>query len=474
MTGPNAGALGFLLHKHPDRVQLFESSVGQATVWYPESSAERSTAALLLEVDPIGMVRGKGGLSLADYVTDRPYAASSLLSVALGRVFGTALAGRCEQRPELAAAAHPLQIRLPALPVRAAARGDRLRGAELARRVFEPLGWQVEASTTPLGPDESWGLAPYVDLTLTGTLRLADALSHIYVLLPVLDDSKHYWVGPDEVDKLIRRGSGWLASHPERGLITQRYLGRGSYVRDALARLAELDDQPADEPAADAPDPVAMEVGETTSAPNEPSAPPLRDQRLAAVLEVLRERGARRVVDLGCGEGLYLKAMLADPHFTEVVGADVSPRELARAEKRLGLDRMAERQRAKLTLRQTSVLYRDQALVGYDAVLLVEVIEHIEPDRLGSLASSVFGGASPQTVICTTPNREYNVRYEGLGSRLRHPDHRFEWTRAEFEAWATEVASQYGYRVEFRPVGPVDAEVGPPTQLALFSKEVAA
>ena len=470
MTGPNAGALGFLLHKHPDRVQQFTSSVGQATVWYPESSDERSTAALLLEVDPIGMVRGRPGLGLADYVTDRPYAASSLLSVAIGRVFGTALAGRCDRYPELAAAGHPFEIGLPAVPVRAA-RGDRLRGARLASCLFEPLGWQVECAEAEPGPDDAWGPAPYLDLKLTGTLRLADALSHVYVLLPVLDDAKHYWVGPDEVDKLIRRGSGWLAGHPNRDLITRRYLGRHSYVRDALARLAALDDRPAESERAETEPPeTAADPGPSGDRDARPAAKPrLRDQRRAPVLGVLHEIGAHRVIDLGCGEGFYLTALLADPQFTEVVGVDVAPRELDRAGKNLGLARMPERQRGKLTLRQSSVLYRDETLAGYDALLLVEVIEHIEPDRLESVAANIFAGARPQHVVLTTPNREYNVRYGDLGAGLRHRDHRFEWTRAEFVNWAGAVAAEYGYRVEHRPVGEVDTEFGAPTQLALFS-----
>ena len=87
------------------------------------------------------------------------------------------------------------------------------------------------------------GRLRYVDLGLTGTVRLADALNHLYVLLPVLDDAKHYWVTSDEIDKLVRAGSGWLAAHPEKALITRRYLAhRRELTADALARLADADD----------------------------------------------------------------------------------------------------------------------------------------------------------------------------------------------------------------------------------------
>ncbi|HMQ66023.1 MAG TPA: 3' terminal RNA ribose 2'-O-methyltransferase Hen1 [Arachnia sp.] len=456
MTGPEATGLGYLLHKHPDRVQSFSLTVGEATVFYPESSPERVTAALLLEVDPISMVRRRlktrEGLSLTDYVTDRPYAASSMFAVAMGRVFTTALNGRCDSHPELAAAALPLELRVPAVPTRG--------GAALVRALFEPLGWRVQTTTAPFGPDGAWGDAPYVDLTLTGTVRLADALSQLYVLLPVLDNAKHYWVSSDEVDKLVRRGEGWLAEHPERELIVRRYLrARRSFVEDATARLNALEEVVGFE---DADDDAAEEAAEE-------SWTPLRVHRLEAVMAAVREVGARRIVDLGCGEGYYLRALIEEPTVTEVVGIDVSPRVLEYAERKLNLDRRPDRQRDKLTLRQSSVTYRDDAIAGFDAVLLIEVIEHLEPDRIASLEASVFGAARPKHVILTTPNREYNSRYELADGQWRHPDHRFEWTRAELEAWATRVADAHGYRVAFRTVGDVDPELGAATQLALFT-----
>jgi len=463
-NGPDAQGLGFLLHKHPDRVQQFSLAVGNATVCYPVSQPDRCTAALLLEVDPVGLVRrrarGGDGLSLVDYVTDRPYAASSMLAVALGRVFNTALNGRCDARPELAATPLPLELRLPAVPVRPTAG---VGGEALLERLFGPLGWHVAATGTDLRPGGGWGPAPYLDLTLTGTLRVADALSHLYVLLPVLDAAKHYWVSSDEVDKLIRRGEGWLAGHPDRDLIVHRYLAaRRTFVEDATARLVALEEQP-DDSAADQPEPDADDVPDPG-----PGPVPLRVLRQQAVLDLVREVGAHRVVDLGCGEGHYLRALLAEPSVTELVGVDVSARALERAAQRLGLERLSDHQRARVSLRQSSVTYRDDALAGYDAVLLVEVVEHLEPDRLASLEANVFGAARPSQVVLTTPNAEYNVRYD-LAGGLRHPDHRFEWTREGFATWCEAVAGRHGYRVRYRDVGEPDPELGPPTQLALFS-----
>ncbi len=461
-TRAPATDLGFLLHKHPGKVQPFEVSVGTAHVFYPEATDERCTAALLLEVDPIDLVRGRNkapqgeGFSLGQFVNDRPYAASSMLAVALSRVFKTAMAGRCDLRPELVTEALPLEIHVPVLPCRG--------GAALAERLFAPLGWTVDATAIPL--DETfpqWGESRYVDLRLTGDRTLAAALNHVYVLLPVLDDAKHYWVSPDEVDKLIRAGDGWLAAHPDRDLITRRYLRhKGSLYRSAVARLAEVDD--VEEEAIDNATDAAIVVSE----PDRPM--PLAEQRRGAVIAALASCGARRVADLGCGEGALLAELLTDKSYVELIGTDVSMRALQIAADKLHLERMTDKQRDRITLFQSSLTYRDTRLADLDAAVLVEVIEHLDPPRLAALERAVFGEAKPETVIVTTPNIEYNVRFETLAhGAFRHKDHRFEWTRAEFAQWADRVAGERGYTVRYLPVGTDDPELGPPTQLAIFT-----
>ena len=462
-THQPATDLGFLLHKHPDRAQRFDVASGVAHVVYPEVSEQRCTAALLLEVDPIGLVRDKQGsaaegFSLGQYVNDRPYAASSLLAVALGRVFGSAMKGRCATRPELAETAIALEIHIPVLPCRG--------GIRLAERLFVPLGWSVAAESIPLDPAfPEWGQSPYIDLRLTGTLRLADALSQLYVLLPVLDDAKHYWVSPDEVDKLIRAGGAWLATHPDKELITTRYLAhRKRFTVEALERLAELDDRPVEDEAEETTDPAEHDVADER-------VPRLAVQRRTAILAELRAAGASRVADVGCGGGQLLGMLLADKAFTEIIGVDVAPVSLQVAERRLRLDRRGDRERARIRLLQGSVTYADSRLAGLDAIVLSEVIEHVDPPRLPALQAAVFGAARPTTVIVTTPNVEYNVRWETLpAGQVRHPDHRFEWTRAEFAAWTDEVCTAHGYTARILPVGLDDVEVGAPTQLAVFTK----
>ncbi|WP_349428897.1 3' terminal RNA ribose 2'-O-methyltransferase Hen1 [Microbacterium sp. LWS13-1.2] len=443
-SGVDATALGFLLHKHPAKVQTFSAPVGDIHVFYPEATAERCTIVVLLEVDPVGLVRSKrfrgDAGALGHYVNERPYVPSSMVAVALGTVFRTAMTGRSDTYPGLAASRLPLRIEIPAVST---------RGGEddLVRRVFEPCGWTVTENRVPLDPAfPEWGDSRYSAVTLTGMVRLAEALRQLYVLLPVLDDAKHYWVGDDEIAKLERAGEGWLAEHPERDLITRRYL---VHQRSLLAQ-----------------------AGEDVSAPGET---PLRVLRADAVLAALQDAGAHRVIDMGCGPGALLSRLAKDRSFTRIVGVDVSARSLDQAARVLRLDAASDADRDRIDLVHGSVVYRDDRLRGYDAMILMEVIEHVDPSRLAALQDAVFAGAAPASVIVTTPNADYNSLYPTLASGdFRHSDHRFEWSRNQFRAWANDVASRYGYGVEFRPVGVEDAALGAPTQLALFRREAAA
>jgi 3' terminal RNA ribose 2'-O-methyltransferase Hen1 len=349
----------------------------------------------------------------------------------------------------------PLEATLAVLPCRG--------GERLLRRLFEPLGYAVAAQSFPL--DErfpAWGPSPYYRLGLQATVRVQDLIRHLYTLIPVLDDQKHYWVGDDEVEKLLRHGEGWLGGHPERQLITDRYLKhRRRLVDAALARLSD-EDTPDPDAAAEAHAVEEAVVEERIS---------LYRLRHEAVLAALKELGARRVLDLGCGEGKLLQALLADRSFTAITGMDVSQRALEIARERLDLDRLPAQQRERLQLLQGSLTYRDRRLAGYDAATVVEVIEHLDLPRLAAFERVLFDSARPAAVIITTPNVEYNVRFPTLpAGRLRHQDHRFEWTRAQFAEWAQGAAVRHGYDVRFAPLGPADPALGAPSQVAVFRR----
>ena len=473
---PLATDLGYVLHKNPAALRSVDVGFGVAHAFYPEAGPQRCTVALLVEVDPVALARRQGaglpaaeagGFPLARYVNDRPYAASSFLSVALRRVFGTALRGTCEARPELPGQLFELTAELPVLPCRG--------GEALLRELFEPLGYQVSAAPIALDPHfPDWGDSPYFSVRLSGACRVQDLLGHLYVLLPVLDDGKHYWITADEIGKLTGPAAEWLAGHPQRDVIIRRYLKhQPALASQALAQLADDGtvpadgDQPADGDTAGI-DTAGIDTGAGAARAR------LRDLRADAVLAELAAAGARRVLDLGCGDGRLLARLLADPRFEAITGVDVSAAALGRAARRLHLDELAPRQRDRVQLRHGSLCYADKRLAGYDAAVLMEVIEHVDPGRLGAVTHAVLGVAAPGTVLVTTPNADYNARYPGLapGAR-RHPDHRFEWGQAEFRAWAAAAAARYGYRARFANVGPEDPgdpAAGPPTQLAVLTR----
>lgn len=449
--GENAEGLSYLLHKNPARPQSIELNYGRAHIFYPEAEEGRYTAALLLDINPVDLARGSkdGQDGLFDYVNDRPYAASSFLSTAISNVYGTAMSGRCVKMPELALTKLPLTAGISTLPCAG--------GEELLAKLFEPLGYAVTAENIPLDPAfPEWGKSRYYKVSLSAEIRLADLLTHLYLLIPVLDSAKHYWIGEDEIAKLLKHGEGWLQNHPMKEFITSRYLKRRKHlVGKALAQLNEdAADERADEEKAD----EKIDVERLS----------LNQKRLGSVVAALKNSGAKRILDLGCGEGHLLSLLLKENSFTEIAGMDVSSAALEHAANRLHLDRLSERQRERLKLFQGSVLYKDKRLVGYDACAVVEVIEHLDEARISVFERAVFGYATPRVIALTTPNKEYNENY-ALES-LRHSDHRFEWTRAEFRLWAERAAVEYGYSVSFSDIGDIDPSLGSPTQMAVFVK----
>ncbi|MEM7396879.1 MAG: 3' terminal RNA ribose 2'-O-methyltransferase Hen1, partial [Verrucomicrobiota bacterium] len=325
--------LGFLLHKNPERIRSVELSFGEAHVFYPEANEDRCTAALLLRINPIDLVRARRGRTktLDQYVNDRPYAASSHMSSAIAKVYGTALSGRCKDKPELVERPLPLEVKISVLPYRG--------GEHVLRNLFEPLGYTVEAEGMELDPTfPDWGPSPYAVARLAADVTVKDLLTHLYVLIPVLDNEKHYWVAEDEIEKLLRKGESWLADHPHQELIVNRYLRhRRRYTEAALARMNPEEGDP-DETTAQQ-DTAEAVVEERIS---------LNQQRIDAVTGVVHQFEPASLIDLGCGEGRYLKAFLQQASLRRIVGMDVSWRVLEIARERMKFDRMPERQQERI------------------------------------------------------------------------------------------------------------------------------
>lgn len=454
-THQPASDLSYLLHKHPGKVQEFEFSTGVAHVFYPEVSEQKCTICLLLDIDPVGLVRRSSGprgndFALEQYVNDRPYVASSFMSSAIVKAFSTAMNGRCKEKPELVSVPVPFEVEIAAIPVRG--------GEAVVKELFEPLGYQIELQRHPVDPHfPEWGESRYFTLRLKNTVTAQQLLSHLYILIPVCDNDKHYWIGESEAEKLLEKGQDWLPSHPAREFITMRYLKhQRSLANQVMEVLLKDEATPGEEEEEEKPMPEQKKR--------------VHDLRLQTVRDELKQANAKTVVDLGCGEGKLLKLLLEEKQFEKILGMDVSYRSLEIAKDKLKLDKIPAHQRQRIELIQGSLTYRDKRIEGFDAAALVEVIEHLDEPRLAALEKVVFKYAKPIDVVVTTPNAEYNKKFEGLtAGQMRHSDHRFEWTRAEFQQWGNRIAEEYNYDIVYKPVGEEDPEVGALTQMALFT-----
>lgn len=456
----NANELGYLFNKHPNRPQGYNLPFGKAYVFYPVCTENECSISLMLDIDPISLVRRKskntGIMPLEQYVNDRPYVCSSFMSVAISSIYGQTINGKCKLRPDLIDKVFNAEVNLSALPCRG--------GEKILKRLFEPLGYKIDYTQYPLDDKfEDWGMSTYFKVILKHSITIRELLTHLYVLIPVLDNQKHYYVDKAEIDKLLKKGKGWLEFHPEKEFITRRYLKyKTSYAIEALKRLIELN-------------PSEIVVDDNEENEREISIErklKLNDQRYGSVLSILKAENAKTVIDLGCGDGKFLKTIMGESQFSKITGMDVSIHSLEIAKERLKLDDLPKIKREKIELFQGSLLYRDKRIGGYDAVTVIEVIEHLDRPRLKAFERVVFEFCEARIIIISTPNREYNILWEDFDeNKLRHNDHRFEWTRDEFQTWAKKLSSMYGYSVRFVSIGPINPEYGSPTQAAVFTRE---
>ena len=456
----DAQLLGYLLHKHPDNYQTKALNFGTAHMFYTDNTATYCTFNLVLEINSVALSRNahknnfKASFKLADYVNDRPYVASSFLTTAISKVLRSTMNGICNEKPELVQKQWPLTITINAVKSK--------KGVSEIHRFFEPLGYQVETETQLLDPQfEAWGMSPYFKLTLRGNKTLNEVLTHLYVLLPVLDNNKHYFVNQDEVNKLLDKGGDWLKDHPAKTIITNKYLQhRKSYTRLAFEQLMQKNNDPENETKQEAETAIEQKI-------------PIHDVRLNTVAETLKNLNISTVADLGCGDGKLIRRLMKHAQFTKIIGMDASFQSIEMAKRRLKLEQLPVRLQEKLTLIQGALTYRDARIEGVDAVALVEVIEHLDEHRLEALEQVIFECIQPKYAVLTTPNSEYNQLFESLPNGVfRHSDHRFEWTREEFEAWGNAIAKQFNYTAKYQQLGEVHETYGGLSQMVVFEKQI--
>lgn len=443
-THTPATDLGFLLHKHPDKLHAIELTAGTAYVFYTENNEQRCTACLLIDINPVELVRGNKRAFLQEhYVNDKPYTSNSFLCSALTKAYGSALNGNCQNRPELTDRPLPLKAVIYSLKVDC--------DKSYLNKLFEPLGFTVSYEILPLDSHfPEWGESKIVNLTLEAQTPLKMLLSQLYVIILALDNDRHYWITRSDIDTLFKRGEQWLDCHPEKDWITKRYLKNlHTLTSEALLRLTSEER------------PLRDHAEKNLS---------LHQQRLYTVCELLKASGAESVLDIGCGEGKLLKLLLKEAQFKKIAGMDVSFGELQRAKENLHLHEASPMMRERIQLFQSSITYKDNRIKDYDALALVEVIEHIDEERLPAMEKVLFGFANPRTVVLSTPNAEYNVMYKDTES-FRHADHRFEWTRQQFADWCNKVGRDYKYDVAIYSIGQEENQIGAPSQAAVFNKK---
>jgi 3' terminal RNA ribose 2'-O-methyltransferase Hen1 len=442
-------------------------SFGEGYVYFQENPQGDNSLSLLVDVDPLATVQGRGQLSHMDglYVNDRAYVPSSLLTSALTKAFGTALSGRCKERPELASTPIDWTVSVPVVT------SD--WRTEILWSLFGPLGYEVRMAHVEREGHRSSHPDVASDLTgvkLCTTATMREVLSHLVVLIQVLDQDNHRWLDEQDLDPFMRRVEGWLPEHPygmfilKRALKHQKHLIKAVIAKfpaivDSQARISSINSEMWD----------ASQLEEYADQPLS-----LNRQRFAVVQELIERLQPRSLVDLGCGDGSFIgflaNGALLHP-MERIIGMDVSASELARAKTRMEHLSSLPGRRTPVEWLLGSLLYRDPRIKGLDMAILIEVIEHIDPWRLPALERQVFGEGGYASIVVTTPNREFNLIY-GLSEEhsLRHRDHRFEWTRQEFQEWVQKIASQYGYEWQIQGIGTVSLDHGSPSQMVLFQK----
>jgi 3' terminal RNA ribose 2'-O-methyltransferase Hen1 len=461
--GENATDIGYVLRKRPGRLLRFDrnkNTIGVLMYW-PRVEDDLCQFAMQLDIDPLDMSPRRPGAiaasNLFDYVNDRPYATSRLMGSAIAWFLREALYDR--PLPEGA----PDDVRERVFDLEARIFAFEERG--LAKDAFEALGYETDVTPHVLDDEHpSWGLSPYADVRVRKNETVTELLQHLHVMLSALPKpSKNESATKEVAERLLRVSGTWLADHPMRNKLVWRYLSYdralASDVMDKLACTTSEDtasDGATSDDATDA-EPKAKHV-------------PLHTQVLDTVSAIIRESGCTSVLDAGCGDGKLVRLLLGIEQVERIGAADVSATSLRRLQSKL-----TERRRTampdNLDVFQASVTMSDDRLRGYDAICAIEVVEHIDPRRIRDLERVVFEESGASLIVVTTPNREYNRVYGIPSDLLRHPDHRFEWTRDEFARWVTHVCETYGYTSDMRGVGEVDEAAGQPTLVATFRKE---
>jgi 3' terminal RNA ribose 2'-O-methyltransferase Hen1 len=441
VTGQGAGVVSHLISKNPHNLYERNEKGHTVRLVYTTSSEEETEFLLYVVPDPIELVRNSPDLyNITQYINDREFAVSSLFCSFIRTALGTALNGKPKEEYR-SWVDHELQLELRFGPLASSLSDKQIQ------QLFEPLGYKIGIDYGDFTVFKEKSTARY--LTIKGTKTLQTSLRHVFVLIPVLDDYKHYFIDEREVEKLERYGEGWLEFHPLADLIIKRSLR----FRDVIAKSNfKVSDE--------------KDLNFRNKAPSKPR---LNDMRYEAIVKQVQSlTNKSTVIDMGAGEGKLSVQLGFIPGIQEILAVEPSQREHIRAKERFEKAKQIEGF-LEPSLLWGSLFYTDDRLRNKDVMILCEVIEHINEDRLPGIMELIFRENRPRTFLITTPNQEYNAIYD-LGENMRHNDHRFEWSREEFQNRCQNWIANVPYSVVFAGIGEEQEPYGFPTQMAIFSR----
>lgn len=492
-TGEGAKMLSFLLSKNPQNLYDRSEKGYRVRLTYTVFTDTEVEAVLIVTPDPVELVKNSPDVyDITQYINDREFVTSSLFCSYARSALGTALNGRPkEEYSEWVN--HAFNLTISFGPV-----ASDLPDAVI-NDLFEYLGYEVTIERGQA--DYRFQLKERSSarfISISGLSTVQAALKQLFVLIPVLDNYKHYYLSEQEIDKLQRYGEGWLDRHPLRELIIKRSLrfqdlidqaaliygdkrweqpAEGYNVwkpavgREEIAKTAEIKgiEELEELEELDGIDEAERLDGESARE----SAPfvSLNEQRYQAIVKIVENIPAKQtLVDFGAGEGKLSVRLGFIPGVKEILAVEPTERAQLRAIERF--DKAARREAfVKPIPVWGSLFYYDERLRCKDVMILCEVIEHIDEYRLPGTMECLFKEYQPKTLIVTTPNAEYNAFYQ-MPEKMRHKDHRFEWTRQEFSEWCNGWANLYPYEVQIEGIGDQTEEYGQPTQTAIFTRQV--
>jgi 3' terminal RNA ribose 2'-O-methyltransferase Hen1 len=439
VRGSGADVVSYLIAKNPNNPYERDEKGFKVRLVYPIFTTEEVQFVIYVKPDPIDLVRNSSDLyDITHYINDREFAVSSLFITTIRKALGTALNGKPDEEYQQWVG-HEFDMELAFGPV-----ATDLHDKEIAD-LFEPIGYKVEIERGVSSIREK-SSARYI--TLSGRQSVQNALKHVSILIPVIDNYKHYFLDEREIEKLDRYGEGWLEDHPLKQMIVKRALRFNALISQSKF----------------------YEKKQRNSDYDESKKVRLNDLRYEAILNLIKLLPHKEsIVDLGAGEGRLSVQLGFVEGIKEILSIEPSNKSRIRAIERFEQVNVKEGYVEPQSL-PGSLYYFDSRLQNKDVIVLCEVIEHIEEDRLPKIFDMILSDYRPKTLIVTTPNQEYNVLYE-LNDEMRHDDHRFEWTRAQFAQNVETWTEKYPYEVSIQGIGEEHDVYGHPTQMAIFRRE---